>query len=340
VARILAAAARLDDGMLDLERPAYERFATLWDEPTDEARFQRAIEERFVIEGEAGRGGMAIVYRARDMRDGRVVALKVVRTTAGARGAARFRREIALASRLAHPHILSPIDSGETGGRLWYTMPFIAGESLRARLDRGPVGHAESLTLLTQIASALEYAHAQGIVHRDLKPDNVLLSEGGAIIVDFGVAKAIITSEAADDREHSTATGVTLGTPAYMAPEQAAGQKAIDHRADLYAFGVMAWQLFTGVLPFTASSRQALLTAQLSERPDVNILRRHAVPTDLQSLVMRLLEKEAANRPVSTAEVRQRLEALAVNSMKDRTTRDAARRLRELWTRLSTVVFL
>ena len=172
--------------------------------------------EKFVIDREVGRGGMGIVYRARDVRDERIVALKVIRTVASTGSAARFRREIALAARLAHSNILSPIDSGETDGRLWYTMPLIDGESLRARLQRSPIDRAESVSLLIQIASALEHAHAEGIVHRDLKPDNVLLSSGRPIIVDFGVAKAILAAEGADDAEHSTATGVALGTPSYM----------------------------------------------------------------------------------------------------------------------------
>jgi len=314
VERILASTAHLDGGVLNLEQPAYQRFAALWDERTDEARFRRAIMEKFVIDREVGRGGMGIVYRARDVRDERVVALKVIRTVASTGSAARFRREIALAARLAHSNILSPIDSGETDGRLWYTMPLIDGESLRARLQRSPIDRAESVSLLIQIASALEHAHAEGIVHRDLKPDNVLLSSGRPIIVDFGVAKAILAAEGADDAEHSTATGVALGTPSYMAPEQASGQKRIDHRADLYALGVMAWQMFTGALPFTGSSRQALLTAQLVERPDVTALRSHSLPARLQSLLLRLLEKEADKRPASALEVRSILETLAADS--------------------------
>ena len=169
--RILAASAHLSEGVLDLERPAIERFASLWDEQADEARFRSAIAELFTVEGEAGRGGMGIVYRARGVRDDGLVALKVLRTTVSAEGATRFRREIALTARLQHPHILRAIDSGETGGRLWYTMPFVAGESLRERLRRGSMDVSEAIELLAQLASALEHAHANGIVHRDLKPE-------------------------------------------------------------------------------------------------------------------------------------------------------------------------
>jgi serine/threonine-protein kinase len=314
VERILAASALIDERGLGLEQPASERFAALWDEQADEARFQREIAASYRIEAEVGRGGTAIVYRARRMRDDAVVALKVLRTTASAGGAPRFRREIALTMQLDHPHILRAIDSGETGGRLWYTMPFVAGDSLGARLRQGRMSISESVELLGQLASALGHAHANGIIHRDLKPDNVLLAEDGALVADFGVAKAILAAAhdpASDHGEPSTATGITLGTPSYMSPEQAAGVKLVDHRADLYALGVIAWELFTGTPPFTGTSRQALLTAHLVERPDGTLLERRGVPHPLAALVMRLLEKDVERRPASAADVIAVLESIA-----------------------------
>ena len=338
VERILAASLRLNEGMLDLDQPAYERFANLWDERVDEARFRSAIAEWYTIEREAGRGGMGIVYCARSVRDAGLVALKVLRTTVSAEGATRFRREIALTARLQHPHILRAIDSGETGGRLWYTMPFVAGESLRERLRRGSMDVSEAIEPLAQLASALGHAHANGIIHRDLKPENVLLSATGAIVADFGIAKAILASAddpAVHDGQPSTATGVTLGTPSYMSPEQAAGEKLIDHRADLYALGVIAWELFTGVPPFKGASRQALLTAHLVERPDRTLLERHRVPERLVTLIMQLLEKDVERRPASVAEVTAVLDDVAVRAREDQATRWGATWINALRSRLA-----
>jgi serine/threonine-protein kinase len=301
-----------------LEVPAAARFASVWNEETDQTRFEAAIGEHFRIEGEAGRGGMAVVYRARDLRTDRVVALKVLRATASAAGAARFRREITLAAGLAHPHILPLLDSGECDGRLWYTMPLVAGESLGTltRRERS-VSIARAVRILSEIAEALRWAHERGVVHRDLKPDNILLQDGHAVVADFGVAKALVTAAggvvgtSSDDIR--TATGVGVGTPTYMAPEQAAGEKSVDHRADLYALGVIAYELLAGAPPFTASSRQALMTAHLAERPRPLSAHRRDVPKALEALVMRLLAKQAADRPASAAEVSVVLATLAAS---------------------------
>ncbi len=306
VERLVAACERLERDGEYLERPAVVRFANLWDEGPDQARFRNAIADRYMIENEIGAGGMAIVYRARERGGsavGRSVALKVLRATASAGVAARFRREIALASQLSHEHILPLLDSGDSGDRLWYTMPVVEGESLGARLRReGRLPISDVLSVLGDIARALEYAHARGVVHRDLKPDNVLLAEGRAMIADFGVAKAILAATSPGDGVR-TSTGASIGTPAYMSPEQHAGEKSVDHRTDLYALGVIAYEVLTGVLPFTASSRQAVLTAHLVEIPARPSTKRREIPAVLDSLVMRLLAKRADDRPPAAADV-------------------------------------
>ena len=308
IGQLLMACERLEGEPRYLEEPAAVRFASLWDERFDEAQFQAAIDGRYRIEGELGRGGMAIVYRVCDRRDDRQVALKVLRTATSPGGSARFRREIALAAQLRHPSILALLDSGENDGRLWYTMPFVTGESLGARLRReGRLPIGEGVRLLREICDGLACAHAQGIIHRDLKPDNVLLADGHAVIADFGVAKAVFSAthgdRSAPTDDIRTVTGVGVGTPAYMSPEQCAGERSIDHRADLYALGVMAYELLAGVPPFRGESRQALVTAHLAERPAPLSTHRRDVPAALDTLVLRLLEKQAVNRPGSAADV-------------------------------------
>ena len=209
----------------------------------------------------------------------------------------RFKREILLAARMQHPHVVPVLSSGDANGLPWFTMPFVEGESLRARLGRGPLPTGEAVAALRDVARALAFAHARGIVHRDIKPDNVLLSEGSATVTDFGIAKAISAARTGGGGETLTMAGTSIGTPAYMAPEQAAGDPNIDHRSDIYAFGCMAYEVLTGRPPFVGQSPAKLLGAHLGEKPrDVRELRADT-PEPLAALVMQCLEKEPEARP-------------------------------------------
>src|SRR5688500_1934506 len=281
-------------------------------------RLQRALGAAYTIERELGGGGMSRVFVADEAALGRKVVVKVLRPElAEGISTERFKREVRLAARLQHPHVVPLLAAGELdGGVLFYTMPFVDGESLRVRLDRDgglPVG--DVVRILRDSASALAYAHGQGIVHRDIKPENILLSHGGAVVADFGIAKAItasIEADGADGSRRSTLTvaGTSLGTPAYMSPEQAAGD-VVDHRADLYALGVVAYELLAGRPPFEGRSAQQLLAAHATQTPEPIERRRSAVPLALASLVTRLLEKHPADRPQSADEVLRALDAIA-----------------------------
>jgi eukaryotic-like serine/threonine-protein kinase len=254
----------------------------------------QALSHRYEIERELGAGGMAIVYLAHDLRHDRKVALKVFRPEVGAAvGAERFLREIRLVASLAHPHILPLHDSGEAGEYLYYVTPYIEGESLRERIRReGPLPVADVARILHDVADALSAAHARGIVHRDLKPGNVLLSGRHALLADFGVAKAL-DAAACEGEEELTAFGMTVGTPHYMAPEQAAGEPDIDHRADLYALGILGYEMLTGKPPFEGTSPQAVLAAHLTRPPEPIAGIREDVPPALADAIMRCLEKTA-----------------------------------------------
>jgi serine/threonine-protein kinase len=276
-------------------------------------RLKAALAGSYTVEREVGAGGMATVYLAEDVKHRRKVAVKVLRPElASTLGGDRFFREIELAAQLTHPHILPLHDSGEADGFLYYVMPYIEGESLRQRLDReGELPVADAARILREVVDALAAAHEAGVVHRDIKPDNVLLSGNHAIVTDFGVAKAV--SEATG-RQQITTAGVALGTPAYMAPEQAAASPHIDHRADIYAVGAMAYELLTGRPPFIGPTPQAVLAAHVTEAPGDVSGHRPSIPPAMAQVVMKCLEKKPADRWQTSKELLAVLEAVATPS--------------------------
>ena len=274
---------------------------------------RNALAGRYMVERELGRGGMAAVFLAHDIRHARPVAVKMMtRDVVAPMGAERFLREIQTAARLTHPHVLGVHDSGESGGLLYYVMPYIQGETLRARLLReGALPLPDPIRLMRELAGALAYAHMHGVVHRDLKPENVLLSGGHAVVADFGIAKAL-TDAARESTARGTgltSDGVALGTPGYMAPEQAVGD-TVDHRADLYALGIVAYEMLAGVHPFGARSRKELARAHREEIPVSVGERRPDTPPAVVALVMRLLAKDPDARPGSAETVLRLLDGI------------------------------
>jgi Tol biopolymer transport system component/tRNA A-37 threonylcarbamoyl transferase component Bud32 len=264
------------------------------------ARLQTALSDRYRLDHEVGAGGMATVYLAYDLRHDRKVALKVLRPELSAViGAERFLAEIKLTANLQHPHILPLFDSGEAGSFLFYVMPFVAGETLRARLQREkqlPV--AEALRIAGEIASALDYAHRHGVVHRDIKPENILIQDGSAMVADFGIALA--ASKASGDR--MTETGMSLGTPHYMSPEQAMGDRELTARSDVYALGAVLYEMLTGEPPFTGNTAQAIVARVVTESPRPLVPQRHTIPPHVEAAVLTALEKLPADRFGTAAE--------------------------------------
>jgi serine/threonine-protein kinase len=260
--------------------------------------------DTYSFERELHGGAMSRLFVAMDKTLGRRVAVKVLsREVAAEIKTERFRLEIQLAARLQHPHIVPLLQSGEINGILYYTMPFVEGESLRQRLDREkPLPIHDGIRILRQVASAISYAHRNGVVHRDIKPDNVLLSDEFALVADFGVARALSASAAPGD-QRLTSSGVALGTPTYMAPEQALADPVIDHRADIYAFGVLAYEVFTGAPPFRGKSAQATLAAHVVQAPDPIDSKRSGIPQGVAAMVMKCLEKKPADRPQSASDL-------------------------------------
>jgi serine/threonine-protein kinase len=280
-------------------------------------RLSAALRDRYRFERVVGTGGMATVYLAHDLKHRRQVAVKVLRAElAEAMGAERFRREIEIAAGLHHPHILPLFDSGEADGLLFYVMPFEEGETLRGRLRRdGQLTIPAATRLMRDVADALAHAHAhaRGVVHRDIKPENVLCSGQHALVTDFGIAKALSGDGADDDVAVTTLTqaGTSLGTPAYMAPEQVAGDPNTDHRADIYALGIMTYEALAGSAPFSGTSAQQILAAHLAQAPEPLGARRADVPPALAAIIMRCLEKEPTARWQSAAEIVAALEGLS-----------------------------
>ncbi|HEV8401108.1 MAG TPA: serine/threonine-protein kinase [Gemmatimonadales bacterium] len=276
-------------------------------------RLQTALGAAYRVERELGGGGMSRVFLAEETRLARRVVVKVLPPELAAEiSVDRFNREIQLSASLQHPHIVPLLAAGGEADVLYYTMPFVEGEALRTRLAReGELPVRDAVRILKDVADALAYAHARGIVHRDIKPDNVLLSGNHAVVADFGVAKAV---SQAKGQSGLTSVGVALGTPAYMAPEQAAGDPNIDHRADIYAFGAMAYEMLAGRPPFTGLSPHQMLAAHITEPVPPLTDARPSVPPALAELVMRCLEKNPPDRPQTAAEVYQVLESLATTS--------------------------
>lgn len=266
------------------------------------------VGDNYRVVRELGGGGMSRVFLAEETRLSRQVVIKVLPPEMGAGvNVDRFEREIQLAARLQHPHIVPLLTAGASGDLLYYVMPFIAGESLRVRLaSQGELPIPETLRILREVGDALAYAHANGVVHRDIKPDNVLLSAGHAVVTDFGVAKAVSASSGGG---HLTSLGLALGTPAYMAPEQAAADPHVDHRADIYALGALAYEMLCGRTPFTATTPQALLAAQITQMPEPAARFRPSMSPVLNAVVMRCLEKRAADRWQTAAELVAQLDA-------------------------------
>jgi len=276
-------------------------------------RLKAALADRYAVEREIGRGGMATVYLAQDLKHRRRVAIKVLPPElAAALGPERFLREIEVAARLQHPHILPLLDSGDADGLLYYVMPYVEGQSLRDRLTKeGELPVGEAVQILHDVVDALTEAHAHGVIHRDIKPENILLRGRHALVTDFGVAKAV--SEATDQARLTT-DGMALGTPMYMAPEQAVGDTAMDHRADIYAVGAVAYELLAGRPVFLGNTAQQILSAHIAEAPQPVTQHRETVPSTLAHVVMRCLEKKPADRFQTANELLAQLHAFATST--------------------------
>jgi serine/threonine protein kinase/Flp pilus assembly protein TadD len=274
-------------------------------------RLREALSGSYTIDRELGRGGMATVYLAQDAKHDRVVALKVLHPDlAASLGPERFLREIKLAARLNHPHILPLFDSGEADGFLYYVMPYVEGESLREKLDREQqLAVEEAVHHGRAIASALDYAHRQGIVHRDIKPENVMLYEGEAMVMDFGIAKAVAAGS-----DTLTQTGMMVGTPAYVSPEQAAGETNLDGKSDQYSLACVVYEMITGERPFSGATPQAVMAKRFSESPKPLRAIRSAVPESVEKAVSRALSTDGSGRYATTAQFGQALASGSVTT--------------------------
>jgi len=263
-------------------------------------KLQSALTGRYAVVREVGAGGMATVFLARDVKHDRHVALKVLRPELGAvLGVERFLSEIKVTAHLQHPHLLPLFDSGEAEGLLFYVMPFVEGESLRARLDtQQQLPIEEALRITLAVASALDYAHKQGVIHRDLKPENILLQHGEPVVSDFGIALAVSNAGGA----RVTQTGLSLGTPQYMSPEQATGDRVVDARSDIYSLAAVLYEMLTGEPPHAGKTAQAIIARVLTEKTTSTRVTRDTVPEHVDAAVLKALAKLPADRWLARAQ--------------------------------------
>ncbi|HEX7020683.1 MAG TPA: serine/threonine-protein kinase [Gemmatimonadaceae bacterium] len=294
---------------------------------------QKHLGDTLVLVKELGEGGMSRVYLARDRSLGRPVVLKVLAPElAGTLNAERFRREMLVAARLQHSHIVPVLTTGETGDAgefLYYTMPYMEGETLRERLSReGALPVGDVVIILRDVLDALAYAHRRGVVHRDIKPENILLCEGGALVADFGIAKAVTDAGAFTA---ITGTGIVVGTPGYTAPEQAAADPGLDHRADLYACGAVAYEMLSGAPVFAHHPPHRQFAAHAIEAPIPLGQKRAGVPPLLSELVMACLEKDPGRRPSTADAVLRDLDGIATARGRIRSSAMAIMKLRPRW---------
>ena len=300
-----------------------------------ERRVQEHLGATHSIQFEIGGGGMSRVFVAEDRALKRKVVVKVLNPNLAATfSVARFQREIMVVAKLNHPNIVPVLSAGELDGLPYFIMPYIEGESLRGRIVRGPLSLRETVGILKDVMRALAYAHSMGIVHRDMKPDNILLTGSAAVVTDFGVAKAVSAARnkgAIAEGQSITGIGISLGTPQYMAPEQAAADPNADHRVDIYAMGIVGYEMLVGSPPFHGRNPQALLAAQLTELPPPLASRRYDVPVTLSDLVMQCLEKNPGDRPRNAADLVRLLDAPDILSGPLAATPDA--KLKRRWRR-------
>ncbi|HEX9055287.1 MAG TPA: serine/threonine-protein kinase, partial [Gemmatimonadales bacterium] len=284
-------------------------------------RLQAVLAGRYTIERELGQGGMATVFLAQDVRLGRAVAIKLLDPALTSTiGVERFLREIAITARLNHPHILSLIESGQEGGLVYYVMPHIEGESLRDRLRREPpISVGGAAWIAREVADALTYAHGRGVIHRDIKPENILLSDGHAWVADFGIARAIETC-ADSVGKALTVTGLPIGTPAYMSPEQVEGRPDVDGRSDVYSLGCVLFELLTGRPPFLGRSARAMMQQHVATPPPSLAELRPDLSPQLTAAVERAIAKSPADRFQTAKAFGEELQVIAASAVAEQAT--------------------